>query len=72
MPLFGPPDVDELEAERDVKGLIKALGHEKDRDVREGAVWALSMIGDTRAVELIHTHVLTRGQAGARSPVYGL
>ena len=30
MPLFGPPDVATLEAKRDLRGPVKALGHEKD------------------------------------------
>jgi HEAT repeat protein len=50
MPLFGPPDIEKLKAKRDVKGLIKALGHRKDAEVREGAVKALGEIGDTQAV----------------------
>jgi hypothetical protein len=51
MPLFGLPDVDELEAKRDVKGLFQAVGHEKDRDVREGDSRALGIVGGTSAGE---------------------
>ena len=51
MPLFGPPNVKKLIAKGNVKGLIKALGYDKDRIVRVNAVEALGKIGDTRAVE---------------------
>ena len=49
--MFGPPNVQKLAAKRDVEGLIKALGYEKDSDVRREAVEALGLIGDARAVE---------------------
>ena len=51
MPLFGPPNVEKLKAKRDVKGLIKALGYQKDGHVRNAAAGVLGQIGDTRAVE---------------------
>ena len=51
MPLFGPPNVKELEAGRNVKGLIKALGYKKDWIVRHTAAEALGRIGDARAVK---------------------
>jgi HEAT repeat protein len=35
----------------DIEGLIKALGYEKDSDVRRKAANALGKIGDSRAVE---------------------
>jgi len=47
--LFLPPDVDRLEARKDVKGLIRALRN-KDRDIREAAAWALGELKDRRAV----------------------
>ena len=50
MPLFGPPNVDKLEANGDVPGLIKALGYEKDSGVRHDAARALGKTDDTRAV----------------------
>jgi len=50
MPLFGPPNVDKLKTNQNVKGLIKALGYEKDRKVRKAAAEALGQIGDARAV----------------------
>jgi HEAT repeat protein len=36
---------------RDIDGLIKALGYEKDILVRRNAAQALGAIGDSRAVE---------------------
>ena len=44
------PNVEKMEAKREVKGLIKALKH-KNRGVREKAAEALGRIGDERAVE---------------------
>lgn len=46
-----PPDIDKLEARRDVDGLIRALKNEEDRDVRRSAAKALGRIGGARAVE---------------------
>jgi HEAT repeat protein len=51
VPLFGPPDVRKLEAKGDVRGLVKALGYEKEAKVREAAAWALGDVRDPRAVE---------------------
>jgi HEAT repeat protein len=51
MPLFGPPDVARLEARRDVLGLIKALGFQKDPQLRCAAAEALGRCGDARAIE---------------------
>jgi HEAT repeat protein len=55
MGLFGPPDVEKMEAKRDVKGLIRALGYRKNswkhRGVRRAAARALGQIGGPRAVE---------------------
>ena len=45
-----PPDIGELKAIKNVKGLIKAL-KSKDRNVRRSAVEALGEIKDARAVE---------------------
>ena len=45
MPLFGPPDVKKLEAKRDVKKLIKAMGYKDDEKVRTDALEALGRIG---------------------------
>jgi hypothetical protein len=52
MPLFGgPPNVEELKAEGNVKGLIKALRYKKDPSVRQAAAEALGQLGDARAVK---------------------
>lgn len=53
MPLFGPPDINKLKANRDVPGLIKALGYQKDTYgvMRRTAAETLGAIGDPRAVE---------------------
>ena len=56
------PNIEMLEARRDVEGLIKALGHKDakslltvvmntDYEVRKSAAKALGEIGDARAVE---------------------
>ena len=50
MGLFGPPNVEKMEAKKDIKGLINALGYQKDNDVRQAAAAALVRIGAT-AVE---------------------
>ena len=46
------PNIEELKARRDVKGLIKALG-DSDMGVRENAAWALGEIGDPRAFDVL-------------------
>ena len=51
MPLFGPPNVKKLAAKHDLKGLIKALGYQKDSGVRRAAAFDLGKLGDARAVE---------------------
>ncbi len=52
MPLFGPPSIDKLERQKNVKGLIKVLSHWKyDSDLRQAAAVALGRLGDNRAVE---------------------
>jgi len=51
MGLFGPPDVDKLKRERDVSGLISALGYKKDYWVRAGAAGSLGFLRDPRAIE---------------------
>lgn len=50
MGFFRPPNVKEMKAKRDVKGLTKALKH-KGEYFRQQAAIALGNIGDTRAVE---------------------
>jgi HEAT repeat protein len=50
MPLFGPPNVEKLETKGNVKGLIKALGYEKDAGTRQAAADALGKIGNEEGV----------------------
>jgi len=45
MPLFGPPNVGDMEAKGNVKGLIKAMGYKKDADIRRAAAEALVRMG---------------------------
>jgi len=50
MGLFGPPNVEKMKASKNVQGLIKALGYQKDCNVRIAAAQALGEIGAPRAV----------------------
>ena len=50
MPLFGSPNIPQLEAKRDVQGLIKALAF-KDPAIRMAAADALAPLKDPHAVE---------------------
>ena len=50
MPLFGPPNIPQLEAKRDAQGLIKALAY-KDAAIRMAAAEALAPLKDPLAVE---------------------
>ena len=52
MSLFGPPNVEKLKEKSNIKGLIKALGYEKDDGVRDEAAEALKQIGNP-AVEML-------------------
>ncbi|MBI3175231.1 MAG: HEAT repeat domain-containing protein [Chloroflexi bacterium] len=45
MPIFGPPNIEKLTAKRDIDGLIKALGYEKDAGIRQAAAKALISFG---------------------------
>lgn len=47
----GKPNVKQMEKKNDVKGLIEALGYEKDVQVRREAAYTLGKIGNTSAVE---------------------
>jgi hypothetical protein len=51
MSIFGPPNVEQLKAKRDVSGLIKALTYQKSEQVRVDAAKALGELKDTHAVE---------------------
>jgi HEAT repeat protein len=48
MPLFGPPNVEKLKAQGNVKGLVKALGYKKNANVRQAALLALVDLGCSR------------------------
>jgi len=50
MPLFGPPDINQMETKRDTQGLIKALAF-KDAAIRMAAADALAPLKDPQAVE---------------------
>src|SRR5450830_516719 len=50
MPLFGPPNIPQLEAKGDTQGLIKALAY-KDAAIRIAAAEALAPLKDLLAVE---------------------
>jgi HEAT repeat protein len=54
MPLFGPPNIAQLEAKRDAQGLIKALTY-KDAAIRIAAAEALAPMKDPLAVEPLVT-----------------
>ncbi len=53
--MFGPPNVDQLKANQNVKGLIRALGYKKDAGVRRAAAAALVAIGAPAVAPLILT-----------------
>ena len=63
MPLFGPPNVEKMEAKGDVEGLIKALEYRKDATVRKSAARALVRID--HGAEAIQALL----QAEAQSPL---
>ena len=48
---MGELNVTVLKLRKDVDGLVRALGSEKDSDAREAAADALGEIGDPKAVE---------------------
>jgi len=54
MPLFGPPNIEKMMNNRDVKGLVKVLKGEADPQLRAQAVQALLQIGDRQAVEPLY------------------
>jgi HEAT repeat protein len=45
MPLFGPPNIEEMKVRQDIKGLIKAL-HHPDPKIDQSAAGALAQIGE--------------------------
>ena len=64
MPLFGPPNIAQLEAKRDIQGLIKALSY-KDPGIKIAAADALGPVGDPMAVEPL-TELIRDQDAGVR------
>ena len=64
MPLFGPPNIPQLEAKRDAHGLIKALTY-KDAAIRIAAAEALAPLKDPLAVEPL-VGLLKDGNANVR------
>ncbi len=64
MPLFGPPNIAQLEAKRDIQGLIKALAY-KDPAIKIAAADALGPLGDPMAVEPL-TVLVTDEDPGVR------
>jgi HEAT repeat protein len=50
VPLYGPPNIEHLQAKHDVQGLIKALNYQKDQSIRAAAAQALGELGDARAI----------------------
>jgi HEAT repeat protein len=51
MGLFGPPNIEKMQAKRDFQGLEQALVYQKDKAVRFSAAEALGSLGDSRSVE---------------------
>lgn len=49
--LFGPPNIENLQVEKDVGRLIKALKYTNDRNIQIKAALALGQIGDSRAIK---------------------
>lgn len=48
---FGKPNVKDMDKKNDIKGVIEALGYEKDVQVRREAAYTLGKIGNSNAVE---------------------
>ena len=69
MPLFGPPNIAQLEAKRDTQGLIKALAY-KDPGVRIAAADALAPLRDPLAVEPL-VALLSDDNPGVRRAAVG-
>jgi HEAT repeat protein len=67
MPLFGPPDIQQLASKRDVQGLIKALSY-KDAAIRTAAADALAPLKDPMAVDPL-VELLTDEDANVRRAV---
>jgi HEAT repeat protein len=63
---FGKPDIAQLANTGDVKGLIDALRHKKDWQVRRDAAIALGRIGDAKAIQALE-HALVDEQNHVRA-----
>ncbi len=50
MPIFGPPNIERLAEQGNLRGLIKALGYERDPDIQHQAAEALGRLGSEQAV----------------------
>jgi HEAT repeat protein len=60
--LFESPDVNKLKTNKDINGLIKALGYQKDDLVSQNAAVALGEIGDALAVDPLITKLKDRDE----------
>lgn len=60
------PNVEKLEAKKDIAGLIKALDYEKDTFVQKKAAEALGKIGDARAVEPLIKALMREDEKGIK------
>jgi HEAT repeat protein len=69
--LFGEPNVEKMKARKNVRGLIKALGYQKDYGVRRVAAEALGEIGDPRAVDPL-TNALNDDKVVRRAAIRAL
>lgn len=55
MSLFGPPDIQKLQAKNNIGGLIKALSYTKDSSVPPKAIFALGATKNPKAVDALIT-----------------
>lgn len=46
---LGKPDIKKMEKEKDIKGLIRAMGHDNDEYIRKEAAFALGKITDSQS-----------------------
>jgi len=54
MPLiFGPPNIQKLKTTGNIRGLIKALASQKDKELRDGAVAALVELGQKGPIDAL-------------------